>query len=154
MKRKAFVAASLAVVVGIAGVAKLRAAPAGGEGRGARLMQLRDDLGITPEQKKQLRELLVAHRQEIAAVARPIVEHRRALQEAATAEPVDEAAVRAAADQIGKDLGDAALLAGKLRKEVAQVLTPEQLKTIGGFGDEIDARIDAFLDRLETGGRR
>lgn len=154
MTRKSILATSLAVTLGVAGITKLSAAPAEGERRGARLLKLRDDLGITAEQKKQLRELVVAHRTEIAAALRPIVEDRRALKDAALSEPVDEAAVRAAGEKLGKDIGEAALLVGKLHKEAAAILTPEQLKTLGDFGEDVATRVDTFLDRLESGGQR
>lgn len=154
MNRKLIIAASLAATLGVVGVAKLYAVPPGGGQRGARLVQLRDDLGVSADQKKQLRDLVVAHRADIAAALRPIVEDRRALKDATLSDPIDEAAVRAAADKLGKDIGEAALLAGKLHKDVATILTPEQLKTLGDFGEDVAGKVDSFLDRLETGGKR
>ena len=154
--RSRWVAVAGLAVAGALGVATLRAAgPAagGGDARGGRLMKLRDDLALTPEQKKSLRQLVVDNRKDIAEKLRPIVEDRRAMQEAATAEPIDEAAVRAAADKLGKDLGDAAILAGGLRKDAAKILSPEQMKSIGDFGEELAGKVDGVLDRLEQGGR-
>lgn len=150
MNRKSILA--IALTAGLAGALSLRAASPP-EGRAGPLMKLRDDLALTAPQKQQLRQLVVANRREIAEAVRPVIEQRRALQEAATADPLDEAAVREAAGELGKRIGDAALLAGRLKKDVAAILTPEQMKTLGDAGDELTGRIESVLDRLEAGGR-
>ncbi len=146
-------AAVLAVGLGVCAYA----APAAGEGGEARplrmllsgqvgrLLELRSELGVTSEQREQIRGIVQSHRQEIAAVAKPIVAKRRALREATLAANPDEAAIRAAAGDLGKAIGDAAVLASKVKPEVFKVLTPEQHKKVEAFRADSESAVDRFM---------
>ena len=40
-----------------------------------------------------------------------------------------------------------------MKGELKDMLTPEQVKTLGTFQLDVDDKVDAFLDRLENGGK-
>jgi Spy/CpxP family protein refolding chaperone len=115
-------------------------------GQFGRLLELRSELELTTEQRTQIRDVVKNHRAEIAVALQPVVERRRALREATLAANVDEAAIRTAATDLGKAIGDAAVVGAKVKAEVRAVLTPEQQKKLDEFRGESDAAIDSFLD--------
>jgi Spy/CpxP family protein refolding chaperone len=110
-----------------------------------RLMTLRSELGVTPEQRAEIREVLVEHRSRIAATVQAVREKRLVLRDAVLADQPDEGKIRQAAADLGSALGDAAVKAAKLRGELAPVLTAKQRELIREFRDERDASIDEFL---------
>jgi Spy/CpxP family protein refolding chaperone len=115
-------------------------------GQFGRLLELRSELDLTTEQRHQVRDILVDHRAEIATAVKPVVEKRRALREATLAANVDETAIRTAANDLGKAIGDAAVIGAKVKAEVRAVLTPEQQKKLDEFRGASDSAIDSFLD--------
>jgi Spy/CpxP family protein refolding chaperone len=116
-----------------------------------RLMTLRAELNLTDQQRAQIREVLMAHRTEIAAQAKNVWEKRQALRNAAMADGSNEAAIRHAADELGKAAGDAAVLASKLHDKVAPILTAEQKAKIRQTRTEISGSVEAFLDKASKG---
>jgi Spy/CpxP family protein refolding chaperone len=129
------------------GVRPLRAFMSGQFGR---LLTLRSELGVTGEQRAEIRQIVASHRSEIVAVAKPIVEKRRALRDAVLAENPDETSIRAAANDLGKAIGDAAVLASQVKPEVYQVLTPEQQKKVEVFRTESHSAMDRFMHEMAT----
>ena len=113
-----------------------------------RVLTLRSELNVTDEQRAEIKKIVVSHRSEIAAVAKPIVEKRRALREATLAENPNESTIRAAANDLGKSIGDAAVLASKVKPEVFKVLTPEQQKKVENFRADSDSAVDRFLQEF------
>lgn len=85
------------------------------------------ELGLTPEQRQEVRATLQAHRGEIRDLADKIQQTRQTLRQAAEAQPPDENAIRAAASQMGWLLADAAKLRASVGGEVKSKLTPEQV---------------------------
>ncbi len=61
---------------------------------------------------------------------KPVAEKRRALRDATLAENPNEATIRDAADELGKAIGDAAVVGSKIKAEIHKVLTPEQQEKI------------------------
>ncbi|MCC7476598.1 MAG: Spy/CpxP family protein refolding chaperone [Pirellulales bacterium] len=118
------------------------------QGQFGRLMTLRSELNVTDEQRESIRKIVESHRSEIAAVAKPIVEKRRALRDATLSKESNEQAIRAAANEMGKSIGDAAVLASKIKGEVAGVLTSEQIEKIESHRGEADAAVDKFLQKV------
>lgn len=116
-------------------------------GRLGRLLVLRSELNVTAEQRDQIRAVVVSHRPEIAATVKTLHQKRATLRDAVLAQEADEAKIRAAADELGKAVGDAAVKAAKLKREVAPILTAEQRERIGQFLAEHDASLNAFLDK-------
>lgn len=116
-------------------------------GRMGRLMTLKSDLNLTSDQKEAIASTMSAHKAEIAKALQPVVEKGRALREATSADAPDEAKIRSLADDLGKAIGDAAVVGAKVRHEVksAAHLTDEQAKRIADFHAENQAAVDRFL---------
>lgn len=110
-----------------------------------RLITLGAELNITDEQREQLKAIVHAHRDETAQVVQKLVEKKQALREAVMAQPADEDAIRAASNDLGKAVGDAAVLGSKIIAEARGVLTPEQLELIEQFLAEHDKSVNEFL---------
>jgi len=83
-------------------------------------------LDLTEAQRAQVQEILQRHREETRAAVRRTMAARRTVGDAATATPVDEAAIRAAAQAFGESEAELALLRARVRAEVWDVLTPDQ----------------------------
>lgn len=118
------------------------------QGQLGRLMTLRSELDVTSEQREAIKTIVQSHRSEIVAVAKPIVEQRRALRDATLAKDSNEEAIRAAANRLGKAIGDAAVLASKVKGEVGTVLTPEQMRKVEEFRLHSDAAVDGFIEKF------
>jgi Spy/CpxP family protein refolding chaperone len=123
-------------------------------GRIGRLMVLRSELNLTDEQKAALRTTLKAHRREIAAAVRPLVEKRHALRDAVLADKSDEE-IRAAAADLGKAIGDAAVKGKKLHALLKDKvhLTDEQVSKIKAFRAGNDAAVESFLEKESSGSK-
>ena len=111
------------------------------------MLTLRSDLDLSDEQRDDIRQILLSHKQEIATVMKPVVEKRRALRDATLADHPDEHAIRAAANELGQAIGDAAVVGAKIKGEVHQVLTPEQLQKVDTFRGQFDAAVDQFIEK-------
>lgn len=117
-------------------------------GQFGRLLALRSELDATAEQRDKIRAILKSHKAEIASALRPVAEKRRALREATLAENANEATIRAAADELGKAIGDAAVVGSKIKAEVREVLTPEQRERVTQFRRQSESAVDKFLAEM------
>ena len=113
-----------------------------------RWMVLRSQLDLSDDQKQQIGAILQAHKAEIVQVVQPIVDKRRALRDAVIAANPDEQAIRAAADDLGKSIGDAAVLASKIKQQIAPILTDEQRQDIQDFRSQTDRAVDDFFSKM------
>lgn len=95
-----------------------RGGPAMGVGRGL------GQLGLTAEQREQVKAIRQAHQDEFKALADRGLPARRALADAIAAG--DEAAIRKASADLASVQTDRALLAAKVHEEIFKILTPEQ----------------------------
>ena len=138
---------------GLGGMRPLASTPIGKMVTGCigRLMALRSELNVTDEQRAQIREVLVSHRPAIAATVKSVRDKRVALRNAVLSGKADEAEIRAAGDELGKAIADAAVKATKLRDEIAPILTEEQQGQIAEFLEENDAAVDKFLTEAAAG---
>jgi Spy/CpxP family protein refolding chaperone len=116
-------------------------------GRLAALGELRQDVNLTAEQRQQLRKIVVSHRAAIADEANKLWQKRNALRDAVLAEKTDEEAIRKAADDLGKQIGEAAVKAAKLKQELAPVLTSEQRAKVKEFIQENDKAVGDFFEQ-------
>ncbi len=117
-------------------------------GQIGRLMTLGSDLNLTTDQRAQIRQIVMSHRTEIVAVVKPLIDKRRALRAATNGPNVDEAAIRAASNDLAQSIGDAAVLAAKIKLEVRSVLTPHQTQQIDEFRKQSDAAVDGFVQEF------
>jgi Spy/CpxP family protein refolding chaperone len=98
-----------------------------------RFLVLRSELNITDEQRKKIAAEIKSHKAEIRPIAKEVFEKRQALRDAALNKPGDKQAIMAAANDLGKAIGDAALLASKVLAQVKPIMTPEQQERIKNF---------------------
>lgn len=126
--------------------------PAGKFARGARhrLGELVKDLNLTDDQKQQIAKVLKSHKGEILPLVKQVRDDRRALRTAVRAEPIDEKAIRAAAEKLGKDLGDAAVMRAKIRKEIQAILTDAQKAALEKARNDLDTRLDDAITEAEA----
>jgi protein CpxP len=101
----------------------------GGPGPRAGAMALGFALGqldLSDAQREQVRAIVQRHREEQRTLATQTRTARRALDQAAEAPTVDEAAIRTAAGTLAEAEAQMALMRARVRAEVLEVLTPEQ----------------------------
>ncbi|MCE9555445.1 MAG: periplasmic heavy metal sensor [Planctomycetes bacterium] len=110
-----------------------------------RLMTLRSDANVTDEQRQKVRAVLTSHKAEIGNVAKDLVAKRRALREATRSETRDEAAIRKAGEDLGRSIGNAAVLGSKVRGELKPVFTDKQIELFKKFVGDHDASVDRWL---------
>ncbi|MDD4888507.1 MAG: Spy/CpxP family protein refolding chaperone [Phycisphaerae bacterium] len=113
---------------------------------GRHVLGLPDEINLTADQKQQIGKVLKGHKAEIIPVFKQLRDDHRKLQSAVRAEPTDEKAIRSAAEHLGKDIGDAAVLRAKIRKEVLPILTDEQKAKLEKFRANVQGSVDKALD--------
>lgn len=106
-------------------------------------------LDLTEDQQVRIRAILKAHAAEIEVQARAGRDARRALGDAAMAEPPDEAAIRGLAQQLGAAHADGALLFARIRAEALPILTAEQQEKLRSFRSHRLQRGDQWLQSLQ-----
>jgi Spy/CpxP family protein refolding chaperone len=97
------------------------------QGRAARAWhrQLRG-IGLDENQRTEIRQLAQKHRQELQTLNRSVQAARRSLNQAFTADKVDEGAIRNQATALAAAQADLAVARARLRSEILGVLTPVQ----------------------------
>ena len=149
----AAVVAALGVTVGLGTVASAQPhGHGGGEHRGmhggfAGLGQL----GLSDDQRQEVRKIMDLHKAERQAIGQRLRDARRAQEEAVTAVPVDEAAVRTRSAELAKVESDAAVLRAKVHAEVYNVLTPEQQEKAKALRAEREQRWEQRKDQRPGG---
>ena len=114
-------------------------------GQIGRLMVLKADLAMTDEQRDQLRGILKNHRDELVPVIKQVAGKREALREAVLAETPNEESIRGDAAELGKAIGDAAVVFSRVAGQAKTVLTADQLAKISEFRQDRAARLEQFL---------
>jgi len=99
------------------------------------------ELDLTDAQREQVKAIMTSHRDEQKAVGDKMMAARKALHEAIAAETFNEAAIRAAAGEVGAAEADAAVLQAKIHGEVFAILTPEQVKKAKELRSEMENRM-------------
>lgn len=130
--------------------AKFSASPLGRVimGHIGRMLVLRSELNLTGEQRKNIAAEIKSHKDEIRPAAKEVFEKRKALREAVMDKPGDEKAIMAAANDLGKAIGNAAVLASKITAKVKPILTPEQQELVKNFTTSSDKAIGNWIDQI------
>jgi Spy/CpxP family protein refolding chaperone len=115
------------------------------KGHFGRIKQLRQDLNVTAEQRSEIKGIVSEHKQELREAAGEVIAAKRALREATLAENPDEATIRAAADQLGDAIGDAAVIGSKVAGDAREVLTSEQIAMLEQARADGEAAVDQWL---------
>jgi len=83
-------------------------------------------LGLTDDQRQQIRAAMSSHREEFRAVAERTRAARQAQQAAIEQVPMNESQIRAASSELAAAEADAAVLRARVHEQVFSLLTPEQ----------------------------
>jgi Spy/CpxP family protein refolding chaperone len=115
-----------------------------------RAMTLHAELNLTEEQHAAIKGAILSHKQELATAIQPAITARRALRDAVLADKTDDAAIQKAAQDLGKKVGDAAVVIAKVKADVLSKvnLTPEQKSKIDAFIKANDASVDEFFSKV------
>ena len=111
-------------------------------------------LGLSADQKAQVKAILRSHAAEIEAQLTASAAARRALHDAIKTQPVDEAAIRARAAEEGVVRANGSVLFAKIRAEVLPILTAEQMQRLQALDEKMKGRAahgaKAFNDFLRS----
>src|SRR6185503_18589037 len=84
-------------------------------------------IGLTPDQNSRIRDIHLSHDDERIAAGRRLRQARQALDRAVMSERYDESAVRRATEELASAQGDKIRLESRIRSEVRNVLTTDQV---------------------------
>lgn len=98
---------------------------------------------LTDAQKKQVADILSAHKASLEAKTTRVGDARRGLVGQMTADAVDATALTAAYDQAAAATKDLALEWAQVRQQVQALLTPEQVAELKQLRDKFLTKMDA-----------
>jgi periplasmic protein CpxP/Spy len=104
-------------------------------------------LGLSEDQKLQIKEILKAHKAAIQPVRRQLMMERRALRDLIQSESWDEAAIKAQVVKMSDTAAEMALQRAQVYREVRPILTAEQIQKFMELQKARDLRMDEFLSR-------
>jgi Spy/CpxP family protein refolding chaperone len=113
-----------------------------------RLLVLKSELGVTNKQKGEIKAIVKKRMSEMAPMLRSVVEQKRKLREAVLADQPNESTIRTAAADLGKSIGETAVMASKVIGEARKNLTKEQVDRLGRFKADQDAAVDRWLAEI------
>ena len=155
IRKSVLVGAGIAVL-GVAGLVAGRLS-AGAFPRGAHsdfapriFGRIARELDLSDDQKTQIKATLKTHASEIQTQIKASASARRAVHDAVLALPLDEAAIRAAAQTLGQVHADGAVLFARIRTEVQPILTDEQRAKIQTLRDRMRNRADGALKSFDA----
>ena len=119
----------------------------GWTGHGHRGAMIAKALGLSGEQREQIKAIFRKHHDEIAPLRRKMVTDRRELRNLAQADKPDEAVLREQVKKIAATEGDLAVLRASMSREVRSVLTPGQVQKFKALQEKRDRRIDRMMNR-------
>jgi Spy/CpxP family protein refolding chaperone len=111
-------------------------------------LELKDELGLTDQQRDAIHEILRNHRDELRPAIKTVIEQHRVLRNAVLADDAEETAIGNAATDMGTAIGDAAVVASQVAREVKAVLTPEQLTKLREFRADRQDAVDELMQHL------
>jgi periplasmic protein CpxP/Spy len=100
-------------------------------------------LNLSDAQKEQVKAVMDSHQAETKALAGRALTARRALEQAVTADTLDEGLIRARAAELAGVESDVAVSRARIHGEVLQILTPEQRTTLRNAQAERQQRGDS-----------
>jgi Spy/CpxP family protein refolding chaperone len=106
-------------------------------------------LGLTEQQREQVRSIMQSHRQELQALAERTRTAREMLRDAQQADTVDEIAIRDASRQLAEVQADSAVLHARIRQEALGVLTQEQRERAEALRTQREQRLEERRQRLQ-----
>jgi len=98
-------------------------------------------LDLTEAQRGQVKSIMDSHQNEFRAIGEKQRAAREAMRELLDADVIDEGAIRAKSAEAASSEADAAILNAKVRAEVKEILTPEQVKKAQELRDARETRM-------------
>ncbi len=114
------------------------------------LRMLAGRLGLSDEQKTQVKSILESHRADFKALADRAFQAHQALNAAVRADTVDEGAIRSASAAVAAVEADMAVARARTRAEVFQVLTPDQQTQAKQLQARREQRMDQMRQRMQN----
>lgn len=105
-------------------------------------------LGVTPEQKEQIRAILRETQPARQPLVQQLVQERRKLRNLIQANPADEQAIRAQVSKLSSIGADLAVQRARTFSRIRTVLTPAQLEKLKNLEASVDAAVDTGIDRF------
>jgi protein CpxP len=99
------------------------------------------ELDLTDAQRDQVRGIVESHQDERKAIGDRMMTARKALQEAITADAIDEGAIKARVNEVAAVEADQAILQAKLHAAMVGVLTPEQQQKLKELRSQMEQRM-------------
>lgn len=116
-------------------------------GNVGRMLVLKAELNLTEEQKDKICDVLKQHQQEIATKLCDVWQKRNALRDLIFSDKDGEERIRQAASELGKAIGDVAMLGNRLwNKQIEPILTDQQKQLLDKFCNETDKAVKKFFD--------
>ena len=106
-------------------------------------------LGLSDEQKTQVKAIFRKHRDGTASLRKEMTSGRRELRKLVRSDKPDEAAIREQVKKIAATGGNLAVDRAKMFQEVRAVLTPEQIAKFRALQE----KRDRWIDRKMNGGK-
>jgi protein CpxP len=119
----------------------------------ARLQRMADELGLSPDQRKQVRDIYESARPQTEATRSQLRVERQRLRDADPGDRNHAATVAATSKRIGELTAQMMQQRGEMQRKVWQVLTPEQRAKSGTMRAEARDRRSAEAERLERRAR-
>jgi Spy/CpxP family protein refolding chaperone len=104
-------------------------------------------LNLTDQQRTKIRDIIQSNRDQMRNAMQNVMSKREALQKQVHSDKPDEGAIRSAANDLAKVIGDAAVQRSKIRSQIRGVLTDDQRKKIDELRDVHQEMVNRWLDR-------
>ncbi len=99
-----------------------------------------DRLNLTDAQRDQVKGVVDSHEAELRPLGEKTMTARRALEQAVTADTIDEGAIRAKAADVASVESDMAVARARVHADVLQVLTSDQRAKLKELQAEMEKR--------------
>lgn len=116
-------------------------------GSGKGIIKMAGELGLSQEQKRSVAQILKESKEQGKALREAVLTAREGMSEVMAKTPGDEAAVRKAAQAVGKANEEMAVHAGKVKARIDAVLTPEQKAKQAQKREEFKKRIKEHMEK-------
>jgi len=97
-------------------------------------------LNLTDAQTQQVKQILDGRQAQMTSQFQALKSARQALHQATMAAPVNEGAIRNAAQALAQEEGDAALLHAQIHAQIIPLLSSDQQQKFAAFGAEHHGR--------------
>jgi Spy/CpxP family protein refolding chaperone len=124
--------------------------PGPGFGGGLPLQGLLEELDLTPAQQQQVRQILDANQSGMRSAQLAGLKAQKALDDAVTANPGDQATISVDAAALGAALGQLAITRAEIESQVSAILTSTQKQKLAEERQRLDDRLTKLIERLST----